>query len=248
LEQCPSSGSAIAEAPEPSKPQTITTGIAITEVLELRFFIVAFLLFRTTHFTTHGTVRLSIQWCLYTRSVDPVGGTTGRETGAGDVDHGVDHCTLVPHADGGRGRDVWRIAAAGGATTRITKGGIDGGVCESADGTRLFYTHHSALMTVPAAGGSERQVIECVKGGAITVGPSGIYYAACSHTFELESALHVMDPDTHRDRLLGTLKDYWVQLAVSPDERTILYRKVANRGLHGKYSVGTDLMLIENFR
>jgi len=35
---------------------------------------------------------------------------------------------------------------------------------------------------------------------------------------------------------------------VSPDEKTILYRKVANRGLHGKYSVGTDLMLIENFR
>jgi len=152
-------------------------------------------------------------------------------------------------ADTGHGPDVWRIAVAGGETARITKGGIDGGACESADGTRLFYTRHSALMTVPAAGGSERQVIECVKGGAIAVGPSGIYYAACSPTFELESALHVMDPDTHRDRLLGTLKDYWVQLAVSPDERTILYRKVANRGLHGKkYSVGTDLMLIENFR
>jgi Tol biopolymer transport system component/DNA-binding winged helix-turn-helix (wHTH) protein len=151
-------------------------------------------------------------------------------------------------ADSGRGRDVWRIPAAGGTTTRITQGGSDGDVWESADGTHLFYTHHDALMTVPAVGGSERQVMECVKGGAITVGPSGIYYAACSPTFELESALHVMDPDTHRDRLLGTLKDYWVQLAVSPDEKTILYRKVAHRGLHGKYSVGTDLMLIENFR
>jgi hypothetical protein len=87
-----------------------------------------------------------------------------------------------------------------------------------------------------------------VKGAAIAVGASGIYYAACNFTFELTTALHVLDSGTQHDRVVGTLTDYWFNLEVSPDERTILYSKAANRGLHKRLSVGSDLMLIENFR
>ena len=105
-----------------------------------------------------------------------------------------------------------------------------------------------APWSAPAAGGTPRQVLTCVKGAAIAVGASRIYYASCNFTFELNTALHVIDPDTQHDRMLGTLTDYFFNLEVSPDEKTILYNKAANRGLHKRLRVGSDLMLIENFR
>ena len=57
-----------------------------------------------------------------------------------------------------------------------------------------------------------------------------------------------MDPGTKHDRLIGTIADYLFRLEVSPDEKTILYNKAANRGLHNRLSVGADLKLIEHFR
>src|SRR4029079_7751088 len=105
-----------------------------------------------------------------------------------------------------------------------------------------------ALWVVPAAGGSPHEVIKCVKGGAIAVGASGIYYASCNFLYELNTTLHVMDPDTKSDRPIGTIVDYLFGLEVSPDEKTILYNKAANRGLHNRLSVGADLKLIEHFR
>jgi len=75
-----------------------------------------------------------------------------------------------------------------------------------------------------------------------------VRYASCNFAFELNTALHVIDPETQHDRTVGTLTDYFFNLEVSPDEKTILYNKAANRGLHKRLSVGSDLMLIENFR
>ena len=151
-------------------------------------------------------------------------------------------------SDDGSGRGVWRMPATGGPSTRLTIEGTGEAVWESVDGSRLFYTIGDALWSVPAAGGAPRQVLTCVKGAAIAVGASGIYYASCNFMFELNTALHVIDPDTQHDRVVGTLTDYWFNLEVSPDEKTILYNKAANRGLHKRLSVGSDLMLIENFR
>jgi len=91
-------------------------------------------------------------------------------------------------------------------------------------------------------------VIKCVKGGAIAVAASGIYYASCNFEYELSTTLHVMNPGTKHDRLIGTIADYMFGLEVSPDEKTILYNKAANRGLHHRLSVGADLKLIEHFR
>jgi Tol biopolymer transport system component len=151
-------------------------------------------------------------------------------------------------SDDGTGRGVWRMPATGGTATRIAPRATGEAVWESADGSRLFYAIHQALCSVPAAGGSPHEVIKCVKDGVIAVGASGIYYAACNFEYELNTALHVMDPDTRHDRLIGTLVDYVPGLEVSPDEKTILYTKAANRGLHKRLSVGADLKLIEHFR
>ena len=57
--------------------------------------------------------------------------------------------------------------------------------------------------------------------------------------------IRLIDPATGRDRAVATLPDlsssaiFWGP-RVSPDDSTILYTKVVNRG--------EDLMMIENFR
>ena len=141
-------------------------------------------------------------------------------------------------ADDGTGRGVWRVPATGGASTRLARGVTGQAVWESANGTHVFYAIAQTLWSVPAAGGPPQEVIKCVKGGAIAVAASGIYYASCNFQYELNTALHVMDPGTKHDRVIGTIPDYMFRLEVSPDEKTILYNKAANRGLHKRLSVG----------
>ncbi len=140
------------------------------------------------------------------------------------------------------------MPAVGGASTCLARRATGQDVWESADGSRLFYAIDQALWSVPAAGGSPQEVIKCVKGGAIAVAASGIYYASCNFQYELTTELHAIDVDTKHDRLIGPIADYIFGLEVSPDEQTILYNKAANRGLHKRLSVGADLKLIEHFR
>jgi hypothetical protein len=76
---------------------------------------------------------------------------------------------------------------------------------------------------------------------AFGAGPQGVYYVACDPS--ANPPLHVLDLETGRDRLLGTLEglqDRPLGLAVSPDGKTIVYP----RAMH----TDADLMLIENFR
>ncbi len=78
-------------------------------------------------------------------------------------------------------------------------------------------------------------------GSAFGAGPQGVYYVACDPSSN--PPLHVLDLETGRDRLLGTLDgliDRPLGLAVSPDGKTIVYP----RAMH----TDADLMLIENFR
>jgi Tol biopolymer transport system component/DNA-binding winged helix-turn-helix (wHTH) protein len=185
--------------------------------------------------------------------IDAAGGVPRQLTsGPGDQNKPVwshDGHWIYFTADDGAGRDAWRMPAAGGPKAPVTHGGAGMQVWESRDGKMLFYSVGDALWTVPVTGGSARQVIPCVKAGAIALAASGIYYAACNDQFDLSTMLRKFDPDTGVDRVLGGLTDYWKELAVSPDEKMILYAKASNRGLHHrKFSIGADLMLIENFR
>jgi hypothetical protein len=70
-----------------------------------------------------------------------------------------------------------------------------------------------------------------------------VYYVACDPS--PDPALHVIDPDTGHDRLLGRLEKYDNQfpplgLAVSPDGMSVFYVR--------RMRDSWDLMLIENFR
>jgi hypothetical protein len=77
--------------------------------------------------------------------------------------------------------------------------------------------------------------VKCVS--FFVVGPSGIYYGACS-----DVSLFLQDPATGREQFLGKLegRSGARNFAVSPDARSFLY----SRQVGG----GDDLMMIENFR
>jgi len=149
-------------------------------------------------------------------------------------------------ADLGSGRDMWRIPASGGIEERLTRGGSGYFGCESADGKSLLYQRsdgEAPLLVMPLTGGQTRQLVKCVKPAAFSVGRRSVYYVKCGSDPDPE--VHVMDPSTGQDRLLGRLERfapgyYPMGLPVSPDGTTILYNKVVNDG--------ADLMLIENFR
>jgi serine/threonine protein kinase len=140
--------------------------------------------------------------------------------------------------------DLWRVSASGGVPMRVTHDGDQAFGGESADGTSILYqsgTGDTALLVMPMAGGTPRQIAKCVRRTAFGLGPQGIYYVGCGST----ATAHVIDPSTGHDRVLGTLEKYsdfaaQMGLAVSPDGKTILYDRVVKDE--------ADLMLIENFK
>ena len=133
---------------------------------------------------------------------------------------------------------------AGGLKERVTRGGAGDLGQESADGTHVFYQPKVAdgpLIALPLNGGVPQQLLACVSHVAFAVAATGIYYVPClSDTSDAQ--LHLLDPDTGTDRRVGTLEQYYRRnsiLTVSRDGQIILY---------GRGTLGSDLMLIENFR
>ena len=144
----------------------------------------------------------------------------------------------------GNQRDIWRMHPAGGLKERVTRGGAGDLGQESADGTRVLYQQKEAdgpLLAQPLNGGAPQPLIACVSQLAFAVAATGIYYLPCLRDAS-DPPLHLLDPDTGSDRVLGTLDKYsqgFAVFTVSFDGRIILY---------GRGRDASDLMLIENFR
>ena len=90
-----------------------------------------------------------------------------------------------------------------------------------------------------------RQLVACVKNTAFVASAHGVFYIPCDPS--VDPPLHVLNPDTGRDHLLGKLDNFETHpdapplgLSVSPDGGSILYLRHMNDS--------ADLMLIENFR
>ena len=103
----------------------------------------------------------------------------------------------------------------------------------------------SPLLVKPLSGGSPRQLVACVQKTAFGVGRQGVYHVPCDPT--ADPPLHVIDPDTGRDRRLGTLEQFErsseaaaLGLSISPDGMSVLYIR--------HMSDSADLMMIENFK
>jgi len=144
------------------------------------------------------------------------------------------------------GRNIVRVPSDGGSPQPLTK---DGALypLESWDGTRLLFTkteQMSALYSMPAAGGDEQRVIDCVMSRALAVTkPNNLYYLGCSPGAS-PVMLHKRDLTTGLDMVLGTIEkgpgNVFLGLAVSPDEKTILFARFV--------AGGSDIMMLENFR
>ena len=81
----------------------------------------------------------------------------------------------------GTGPNIWRIAARGGRDVQVTREGGDRGF-ESADRKSLVYRPRwdrsgTPLLTMPLAGGSTRQLVECMYG--FSVGSKDVFYYPC---------------------------------------------------------------------
>ena len=144
-------------------------------------------------------------------------------------------------------RNLWRLRSSGGQPERVTTIGTGLAARVSADGQNVLYQREDGdlpLMLLPLNGGPPRELVPCVTLGAFAERAGHLYYATCPKGHELDSEIHVRDERTGSDRVLGNIAQFSCfpsGLAVSPDERTILYERVST-------NPGSDLVLIDHFR
>jgi Tol biopolymer transport system component/predicted Ser/Thr protein kinase len=138
---------------------------------------------------------------------------------------------------------VWRMLASGGEATQVTrKGGYL--ALESADGKFLYYSRSSSrtsIWKIPVEGGEESQVVESLSYcGNFDLAEKGIYFIPSSNT-SLGFSVQFFSFDIAKVRpILNSDKPTFQGLSLSPDGRWILYSQVDQ--------VGSDLMVVENFR
>jgi len=150
----------------------------------------------------------------------------------------------------GADRQIWKIpwapgapgAGHGGEAVQVTRNG--GHVAfESWDGKNLYYTKGHApgpLFKLPLGGGAESQVLESVYQRAFAATGSGIYFISPPDARGV-ARLQFLDLASGKSSPITALdKPLTVGLTVSPDGRTVLYSQID--------LVGSDLMLVENFR
>ena len=97
------------------------------------------------------------------------------------------------------------------------------------------------LLLLPLGGGIAKQIVACVERAGFAARRDAVYYVGCEDS--ASPSIHRADPLTGRDTRLGTLRDYvgGFPISVAPDGASILYPR-------NSFSVGAELMLIENFR
>jgi Tol biopolymer transport system component len=140
---------------------------------------------------------------------------------------------------------VWKVPSGGGEAVRVTrKGGF--GAVESPDGQWLYYTKTlgatDRLWKVPREGGEETQVLESVYEMAFAIVKEGIYFIPKPDSADRYS-IQFFNFATKRVRSITTVERpvyIGLSLSVSPDGRWILYSQMDQ--------MGSDLMLVENFR
>jgi Tol biopolymer transport system component len=139
---------------------------------------------------------------------------------------------------------IWKMPAKGGEAVQITRNGGDTPK-ESPDGKLIYYSkgwpRELSVWKIPVEGGQEFKVLDSVNAaGRWTVGQLGIYYVTLPDK-QGHSDIRLYEFSTGKIGKIVTIerKPDW-DISVSPDGRTILYSQVD--------AVGSDLMLVENFR
>jgi len=139
---------------------------------------------------------------------------------------------------------IWKMPAEGGEAIQVTR---QGGrlAFESPDGKSVYYAKSlgdTSLWRVPVGGNDERQILESVQWNGFTVTKRGIYFVPKPHPGG-SSFIQFLDFATRASSTIAQIEKPFPTsfgMAVSPDERYILYTQTDQ--------AGSDLMLIENFR
>jgi Tol biopolymer transport system component len=139
--------------------------------------------------------------------------------------------------------EVWKMPADGGAAIQVTRnGGLT--ATESADGRLLYYGKRpgwpTSIWQVPVGGGEETLVVDGVTDQKnFVVARRGLYFLA-SALGPRGSSLDYFDLAARKRRTLFSLeKRWWFGMAISPDERSLLYAQIDDEG--------GNLMLVESF-
>jgi eukaryotic-like serine/threonine-protein kinase len=139
-------------------------------------------------------------------------------------------------------KQIWRARRNGGWPEQMTRHGGNAALA-SPDGQYVYYSKPNGLWRQSIGGGEEAKVFTAniaANGSAYALGRSGIYYIG--YTGEASGlGLYVFDLKTGQMKCLMDIPaPIELGLALSPDERSILYGQLDH--------VESDLMLVENFR
>jgi Tol biopolymer transport system component len=179
--------------------------------------------------------------------VDAAGGQPRRVTSP-DYDEHIPswsrdgHWVYVTSGRSGRS-EIWRMPAAGGASTRITDDGAYVAT-ESWDGKAIYYVKNLFIVAQPLyarslAGGAEWKVLDSVCGRSFVVVEDGIYHIAGPDDHGAHS-LQFFDFATAKSRVVTRIDSSpSIGLTVSPDRKTILFTATK--------PINYDLMLVDNF-
>jgi Tol biopolymer transport system component/DNA-binding winged helix-turn-helix (wHTH) protein len=133
---------------------------------------------------------------------------------------------------------VWKTPASGGSTVAVTKHG--GGVpFESIDGEDVYYTKDQQLWKMPVRGGDESRVLASMLDNSFALAKHGIYFLEGTRS-DANLRVQLLSFATHAIHTVGVVPGPGGgEIAVSPDERWLLFGKMDG--------AGSELMLIENF-
>lgn len=140
--------------------------------------------------------------------------------------------------------EVWKMPVTGGPAIQVTKeGGLT--ASESPDGRFLFYAKHagspSSIWRVPVDGGEEKLIVDGLSYASnFAVADRGLYFLAIGDAPHKTSIDFFEFATGKRSTVLQVGKEQWYGMALSPDQKSLLYSVVDN--------AGSNLMLVENFR
>jgi Tol biopolymer transport system component/DNA-binding winged helix-turn-helix (wHTH) protein len=137
---------------------------------------------------------------------------------------------------------IWKMPAGGGPATQLP---TRNGWCpvESKDGRFLYYASlpQLALRKLPLTGGPETESVSGLAGYGSSFAPAkhGVYFIRAANHSKVEELAYFQFP-TGRTKTIATIPGTAsLGIALSPDERVILYGQTDQ--------LGSDLMLVDHF-
>ena len=138
--------------------------------------------------------------------------------------------------------EVWKVSAGGGEAIQVTRNG-GGAALESPDGKSIYYTKEMVsadLWKMPVSGGEESQVFPSVARDAFCLVKEGIYFIPGPGA-DRKFSIQFLSFATGKVKTVAPMSAPPAEgLSVSPDGRSLLFSQFDE--------VGSDLMLVENFR